>query len=71
MRFAVTTAISLCLIMSVMHGPSFAGDAGQESPFSIGSGVRALSMGGGLVAMADDASKFYCNQAGLALLERK
>jgi len=47
----------------------YAGDAGQESQFSIGSGVRGIGMGGGFVAMADDASTIYWNQAGLALLE--
>jgi tetratricopeptide (TPR) repeat protein len=60
--------ISLLIILFSML-TAFAGDAGQESQFSIGSGVRAVGMGGGFVAMADDASTIYWNQAGLARLE--
>jgi tetratricopeptide (TPR) repeat protein len=60
------TAFLLFLIVSVI---AYAGDAGRESQFSIGSGVRAVGIGGGFVAMADDASTVYWNQAGLAHLE--
>ncbi len=56
--------LPLCISISV-----YAGDAGQESQFSIGSGVRGVGIGGGFVAMADDASTVYWNQAGLAVLE--
>ncbi len=44
---------------------AFAGDAGQETPFSIGAGARALGMGGSFVSLADDASTIYYNPAGL------
>ncbi|MCX6825647.1 MAG: PorV/PorQ family protein [candidate division Zixibacteria bacterium] len=48
---------------------SLAGDAGRESQFSLGSGARALGMGGGFVGLADDASAVYWNQAALPLLD--
>lgn len=46
-----------------------AGDAGQESPFSVGVGARALAMGGGFTSLADDASAVFYNPAGLAALQ--
>jgi tetratricopeptide (TPR) repeat protein len=52
-------------------GSITAGDAGRESQFSIGSGVRALGMGGGFVGLADDASAIYWNQAALTLLDNQ
>lgn len=48
---------------------SVAGDAGQESPFTVGLGARSLGMGGAFTSLADDASGLYYNPAGLALLE--
>jgi len=50
-------------------GGAQAGDAGQESPFIVGAGARALGMGGGFVSVADDASSVYYNPAGLPRLE--
>ena len=43
-------------------------DAGQETPFSIGAGARALGMGGGFISLSDDASAIYYNPAGLPSL---
>ncbi|KAA3630904.1 MAG: hypothetical protein DWP97_14335 [Calditrichaeota bacterium] len=43
-------------------------DAGQESPFSIGAGARALGMGGGFTSLSSDASSIYYNPAGLPTL---
>jgi len=43
--------------------------AGRESMFILGAGVRALGMGGAYSAFADDASGAYWNPAGLSLLE--
>jgi tetratricopeptide (TPR) repeat protein len=71
MKSTARIFIFLWVMLFAAHSVSIAGDAGVESPFSIGSGVRALSMGGGFVGMADDASAVYWNQAGLALLEQQ
>ena len=56
--------ISIILLFSL---PSllFAGDAGQETPFTIGAGARALGMGGAFISIAEDASTIYYNPAGL------
>lgn len=52
-----------------MAAAVYAGDAGQESPFVIGLGARALGMGGGFTSLAADASAVYYNPAGLPVLE--
>jgi tetratricopeptide (TPR) repeat protein len=49
--------------------PTAAGDAGQESPFIVGIGARALGMGGGFVSLADDATAMFYNPASLPVLE--
>ncbi|UCD63395.1 MAG: PorV/PorQ family protein [Candidatus Zixiibacteriota bacterium] len=66
MRAALVTAAVIVLLAG---SPAAAGDAGQESPFTVGLGARALGMGGGFTSLADDASAIYYNPAGLALLE--
>lgn len=61
----------MAMLLMTAAVSAVAGDAGQESQFSIGSGVRALGMGGGYVGMADDASAVFWNQAALALLNEQ
>ena len=55
----------LVLAASVLAG----GDAGRESPFSLGAGARPLAMGGGYTALATDASAIYYNPSGLSRLD--
>jgi tetratricopeptide (TPR) repeat protein len=64
-------AILMILLIGGMPWPSYAGDAGRESHFSIGVGVRAVGMGGGFVGLADDATAVYWNQAALAGLDNQ
>ena len=45
-----------------------AGDAGRESPFSLGFGARSLAMGGGMTSLSSDATTIYYNPAGLSEL---
>jgi len=61
--------ILLVGITTFSWGVVAAGDAGRESPFSVGAGARALAMGGGFTSLADDASAVFYNPAGLAVLE--
>jgi len=69
MRIGVKIFLTVFLLILIVSVIAYASDAGRESQFSIGSGVRAVGIGGGFVAMADDASTVYWNQAGLAHLE--
>lgn len=61
--------IILVLVLLGAGSSSSAGDAGQESPFTIGTGARALGMGGGFSSLADDATALFYNPAGLPTLE--
>ncbi len=57
--------------LTLFPGLLLAGDAGRESQFSLGSGVRAVGAGGGFVGMGDDASAVYWNQAALGWLDNQ
>jgi tetratricopeptide (TPR) repeat protein len=59
----------VAVIVLYCHIVAIAGDAGQESPFSVGVGARALAMGGGLTSLADDALAVFYNPAGLAAMQ--
>jgi len=47
------------------------GEAGVESPFSIGVGARALGLGSAGVAFPDDPSAFFWNPAGMVVVQQK
>jgi tetratricopeptide (TPR) repeat protein len=50
---------------------ALAQDGGTQSPFSIGAGSRAISLGRSFVSSADDASAIYWNPAALRNVQRK
>jgi tetratricopeptide (TPR) repeat protein len=47
------------------------GDGGTQSPFSLGVGSRAISLGRSFVSVADDASALYWNPAALRNVQDK
>lgn len=65
------TVTYLALLVALGMGASAQNDAGRESPFSLGIGARALSLGSGFTALADDASLLYYNPAGLSFLSNQ
>lgn len=60
---------SLWVCSEIIHAQE--GEAGVESPFSIGVGARALGLGNAAVAFPSDPSAFYWNPAGMAVVEQK
>ncbi len=59
--------------LAIYSGELFAqdGEAGLETPFSIGAGARALGMGNASVAYANDPSAFFWNPASMILVDQK
>jgi len=47
------------------------GDAGVESPFSLGIGAKALGLGNAMTAFPQDPAAFFWNPAGMAVVEYK
>lgn len=58
----------MVVIVLLVSVSVWAGDAGVESPFTVGVGARALGLGGGFTSVANDASAIYWNPAGLSRL---
>ncbi len=69
MRSGPAYILIMAAVVLSYNGAAMAGDAGQESPFSVGVGARALAMGGGFTSLADDASAVFYNPAGLAAMQ--
>ncbi|MDD3731809.1 MAG: PorV/PorQ family protein [candidate division Zixibacteria bacterium] len=46
-----------------------AGDAGQETPFTLGAGAASLGMGGGYTSLAKNAAAVYYNPACLSYMD--
>ncbi len=61
--------VTIAFVAIVLVSNTKTQDAGRESLFSIGTGARALGLGGGFSSIANDASTIYYNPAGLALLK--
>ncbi len=61
--------VVFCMRLGVLIGQE--GDAGRESPFTIGVGARALGLGNAGVAFPDDPSAFIWNPAGMVVVEEK
>lgn len=64
-RMALILAL-LMLIVPIMA--SAEDDAGVESVFNLGAGARAMAMGNGYTALAEDATAVYYNPAGIPYL---
>jgi hypothetical protein len=72
-RGAVLGVMSAVLLLSALKvRASEVGRGGEAGAFlRLGAGARAMAMGGGTSALADDAMAGYYNPAGLAFLEGK
>ncbi len=57
------------LFTGVSHGQE--GDAGVESPFSIGVGARSLALGNTMAAYPNDPTAFFWNPAGMVVVDQK
>ena len=66
--------IALVMVLTHLHGAALAQPPGNieitSSPNPVGSGARALGMGGAFIAVADDATAASWNPGGLVQLER-
>lgn len=63
-------AASIGMLVAAASAGRAEDGAGTQSPFTLGSGSRALGMGRVGAALADDATALYWNPARLARLER-
>lgn len=66
-RWAAGCLLAACVLVSI---PAAAQIRVNSSPNFVGSGARALGMGGAFIAIADDATAASWNPGGLTQLER-
>ncbi len=64
-RLSIIVALLLLLLPVMVSADD---DAGTESAFNLGAGARAMAMGNGYTALAEDATAIYYNPAGLPYL---
>lgn len=72
MKRHFSRSVLLLSVLAVSVSPTFAQQLKEPSQYgaSIGSGARALAMGGAFIAIADDATAASWNPAGLCVLEK-
>jgi len=63
---SIIAALLLLVLIPVMAAAD--DDAGTESAFNLGAGARAMAMGNGYTALAEDATAVYYNPAGIPYL---
>jgi len=68
-NFPAKYLIYVCLLLLIISPGVFAGEYAADF-LRIGVGARALAMGGAFTALADDATSFYWNPAGLASVKK-
>lgn len=66
--YIASLAVLVCMFVVAPRAGAADADAGRESPFALGAGARALSMGGGLTSFTNDGGSLYYNPAGLGNL---
>ena len=70
MLFFLTLALAMAISVSGLAGTLFQQVGIASSPNPVGSGARALGMGGAFIGVADDATAASWNPAGLIQLEK-
>ncbi|MBW1856357.1 MAG: hypothetical protein JRJ00_17135, partial [Deltaproteobacteria bacterium] len=71
--FLFYTIFALCLLCSSAQAQDFPGSRkviSASTPNPVGSGARAVGMGGAFIAVADDATAASWNPAGLTQLKK-
>ena len=61
MKKIIILSLFTCIMVISLHAGRYAGDF-----MMIGSGARALGMGGAFASLADDGSAIYWNSGGLS-----
>ena len=68
MTFLIKSFLRSFVVLLGLTALLLADDAGQETPFSLGSGARSLGMGSAFSSLSRDATSIYYNPAGMAYL---
>jgi tetratricopeptide (TPR) repeat protein len=65
-----TALIALVIVLLGASAAFSQGDAGRESPFSLGAGARGMGMGRAFASLPGDASSVFSNPAATASIDR-